>query len=138
MSKRDKIKELYFDYKYKQIEIAKELNVSNKYISRILIQDSRYKTEKEERKKFSKQKHEQKTKEYIANKRKNRNIDIVYEYMRCQHNQASFELSGSKNNINNRAFRKWNASAYKYNPQTQSYHLIKNLTATHDVPKIIR
>ena len=138
MSNKDKIKHLYFDCKYKQIEIAKELNISTKYISKILLQDSRYIEEKQRRKNISNKKHTQKTKEYIKAKRKMRYIDMEYEYMRHQHDQATFELSGGKNNINNRAFRKWNTSAYKYNLKTKSYHLVKGLTATYDVPKIIR
>lgn len=138
MLKQDKIKELYFDYQYKQIEIAKELNVSTKYISKVLISDNRYKDEKEKRKNISREMHKQKTKEYIRNNRKNQGIDIEYEYMKHQHNQDSFELSSGKNVINNRAFRKWNASAYKYDSKTKSYHLVKNITTSYDIPRIIR
>ena len=58
--------------------------------------------------------------------------------MKHQHNQDFYELSSGKNLINNRAFKKWNASAYKYNQKTKSYHLIKNITTSCDVPKIIR
>lgn len=138
MLKQDIIKELYFDYQYKQIEIARKLNVSTKYISKVLIKDSRYKDEKERRKDISQKRHRQKTKEYIKNKRKSRSIDTEYEYMKHQHDQDIFELSGNKNNINNRAFRKWNASAYKYNHKTKNYHLVKDITASYDVPKIIK
>lgn len=138
MLKQDKVKELYFDKKYKQIEIAKELNVSNKYVSKILLKDIRYKKEKENRKKISNEKHKEQTKEYIKNNRKNCNADSQYEYMKYQHNQAVSELSGTKNNINNYAFRKWNSSAYKYNKNKKCYEFDKKLVRSYAIPKYIK
>ena len=42
MKKQDKIKELYFNEKYSQKEIAGILKVSTKYVSKILLLDDRY------------------------------------------------------------------------------------------------
>ena len=47
MEKQEKIKELYFEYKYNQKEISEILGISNKYVSKVLLKDSRYKEEKE-------------------------------------------------------------------------------------------
>lgn len=52
MKKQERIKELYFDEKYSQKEIASMLNLSSQYVSKVLLQDSRYKKEKERRKKY--------------------------------------------------------------------------------------
>ena len=138
MPKQDKIKELYFDCQYKQIEIAKELNVSTKYISKVLISDSRYKDEKERRKLNSKNIHRQKTIDYIKSKRKSKNTDIDYQILKQMHIQASQELSNGRNTISNRAYRDWNKSAYEYNPKNKCYILKKNINAGADVPKIIK
>lgn len=138
MQKKDIIKKLFFDCNYKQIDIAKELDVSTKYISKVLISDNRYKTEKDKRKEISNKRHIEKTKQYIKEKRKTSKIDREYEYMKYQHNQDVFELSGNSNKINNFNFRKWNSSAYKYNSKTKSFHLVRGLNVSQDVPKIIR
>lgn len=135
MNKQEKIKELYFDEKYKQKDIASILNLSRQYISKVLLQDSRYKEEKEKRKELSKQKHTQKTVNYMKNKRKS-NVDIGYEQLKQMHIQASQELSGRKT-MSNRAFRDWNSSIYKYNDKTKSYHLKKGIVTGNDVPKKI-
>lgn len=133
MSKRDKIKELYFDYNYKQIEIAEELNVSTKYISRILISDSRYNKEKQKRKEENKKKNIKFTKAYITEKRKEKN-DIDYLILKSMHEQASRELSGGRKTISNRAFRNWNSSIYRYNEKSKSYVLRRGINAGADVP----
>lgn len=70
MKNHDMIKQLYFKEKYNQTEIANKLNISNKYVSKVLNKDSRYKPEKERRKELSKNKHKKKTIEYIKAKRK--------------------------------------------------------------------
>ena len=127
MNNKEKIKELYFKQKYKQKYIATLLNISNKYVSKVLINDYRYKEEKEQRKKLAKIKHRKDTINYIKNKRKSNRIDIEYENLKQLHMQASIELSDGRKSINNRAFRDWNKSAYKYDAKTKSYHLKKEL-----------
>ena len=72
MKKQDKIKELYFNEKYSQKEIAGILKVSTKYVSKILLLDARYEEEKERRKLLSKQKHKANTINYINRNRKNK------------------------------------------------------------------
>ena len=91
MEKQEKIKELYFECKYNQKEISEILGISNKYVSKVLLKDSRYKEEKEKRKLLSQNRHRQKTIDYIKNKRKS-NINIEYEKLKQMHIQASKEL----------------------------------------------
>ena len=126
MNRQEAIKKLYFECKYNQKEIAETLEISNKYVSKVLLEDSRYKEEKEKRKK---------TIDYIKNKRK-LNMNTEYEKLKQMHIQASRELSGGKN-ISNRAFRNWNSSIYKYNDKTKSYYLKKGIVTGFDVPKKI-
>ena len=47
MNRQEAIKKLYFECKYNQKEIAETLEISNKYVSKVLLEDSRYKEEKE-------------------------------------------------------------------------------------------
>lgn len=137
MNKQEKIKTMYFNEKYKQKEIAEKLNVSNQYVSRTLLNDNRYKTEKEQRKMLSKERHRRRTIDYIKNKRRSKNTDLEYEYLKQIHNQDSQELSLRKT-IGNIAYRNWNSSIYKYNSKTKSYHLKKGIIAGVDVPKKVK
>lgn len=134
----DEILKKYFLGKMKQIDIAKELNVSKYKVSRIVTKDSRYKEEKERRKKLNQRKNREETKEYITTKRKNTKSDTIYEQLKQAHIQASKELSGGRKPINNRAYRDWNASAYRYDKKTRSYKLKKEINAGADVPKTIK
>lgn len=134
MKKQEIIKDLYFNKRNTQKEIAEILGVSAKYVSKILLKDNNYIKEREKRKLESKMKHSQNTIKYINNKRKLKNMDIDYEMVRKSHIEASQELSRRKV-ISNRAFRNWNTSAYKYNYKTKSYILKKDIIAGFDVPK---
>lgn len=134
----DEILKKYFQDKMKQIDIAKELNISKYKVSRVVTKDSRYKGEKERRKESNRKKNREETKEYIANKRQDAKMDIVYEQLRQAHIQASMELSGGRKPISNRAYRDWNTSAYRYDKKTQSYKLKKEINAGADVPKTIK
>lgn len=128
---------LYFKEKFKQKDIASKLNISKYKVSRIVSKDNRYKQEKIERKEKSKAKNKKETIEYIKNKRKTSSSKIDYYFMRAQHNQASRELSGGRKPINDRDYRDWNASIYKYNEKTKSYNLKKGINVGFDVPKKI-
>lgn len=137
MKRQEKIKAMYFYEKYNQKEIAKKLNVSSQYVSKTLLKDKRYKAEKEQRKIISKERHRQRTIDYIKNKRKIKSNDLEYEYLKQLHNQDSQELSLRKT-IGNVTYRNWNSSVYKYNSKTKSYHLKKGIIAGADVPKKVK
>ena len=51
MEKREKIEEMYFMQKMSLTNIAKELNLSVSYVSRLLRQNEKYHDEQEARKK---------------------------------------------------------------------------------------
>lgn len=137
MENKELIIKLYFIDRLTATSIAKELNVSNAYITKIIKQDTRYYEEKEKRKEENKEKHNEKTKKYINLKRKQTSFDVEYALLRQAHEQASRELSGGSKQISNRAFRDWNTSIYKYNEKSKSYVLRKGIIVGADVPKRI-
>ena len=136
MNKKEKIKELFFEKKYKQNEIAEELNTSTQYISKVLQNDSRYIDEKEKRKSKSKDKNRKDTINYMKKKRKS--ICSDYDILKKMHDQASHELSGGRSIISNRAFWEWNKSAYKYNKRKKCYEFDTKLTRSYAVPRYIK
>ena len=136
MERNEIIVELYFINKMKQKDIAEKLNISKYIVSRVLAKDSRYKQEKENRKQEAIKRHNEKKAESVIRKRKNAQND--YAILRNQHIKASLELSGGKKTINNRTFRNWNSSIYRYDKKTKSYKLKSNVATTYDVPKKIK
>lgn len=89
MENKELIIKLYFIDRLTATSIAKELNVSNAYITKIIKQDTRYYEEKEKRKEENKEKHNEKTKKYINLKRKQTSFDVEYALLRQAHEQAS-------------------------------------------------
>lgn len=139
MEKQQKIKDLYFNKNYTQTQIAKELNVSNQYVSKILKKESKYLEVKEQRKQINQRKNIQETKDYNKTKRKNAQFrnsadDLILKNM---HNQASMELSQPKR-LSNMAYRNWNKSAYSYNEKKKRFELKKEIGRSADVPKYIK
>ena len=138
----NKVLDMYFIEKKKQVEIANELNISKYKVSRIVTKDPRYKEEKEYRKIINKKKHIDKTKKYITKtrkeKRKLKSSNNDYAIMKLLHEQASRELSGGRKTMSNKAFRDWNSSAYNYDSKTKSYILRKDINACADVPRKIK
>ncbi len=132
----NKILDMYFKEKMKQIDIATKLGVSKYKVLRVISKDPRSKEEKENRKIENKKKNIEYTKSYMKQKWANREQDNL-AVVKNMHDQAVRELSGAKNHISNRAFRNWNSSIYKYNTRTKSYVLKKDITVGADVPKRI-
>lgn len=132
MNLNEKILDLYYIDKLKQKDIAQKLKISKYKVSRTVSKDERYIKDKESRKQKSKQRHKNKTIQYMKEKRE-RN-EISYLFLKAQHEQDCKELSGGKG-ISNRVYRDWNASAYKYDNRTKSYYLKKGIIAGYDVPK---
>ena len=132
----NKILDMYFKEKMKQIDIATKLGVSKYKVSRVISRDPRSKDEKENRKIENKKKNIEYTKSYMKQKWANREQD-TYAVVNNMHDQAVRELSGAKNHISNRAFRNWNSSIYKYNEGAKFYVLKKGITVGADVTKRI-
>ena len=133
------ILELYFKQKLKQKDIAERLKISKYKVSRTVTKDNRYITEKETRKRKSKEKHREDTKKIVKRQRellkfKQNSDDLILKNM---HNQASAELSQIKR-MTNMAYRNWNTSAYSYNEKKKRFEFKDELGRSHDVPKYIK
>ena len=124
---KEKIIYLYYIEKKLCKDIAIELNISTSTVTRTIKKDSRYNLEKENRKKTNKANHNKEIQKRVDNKRKqmqfkNNNDDLI---LREIHIQDSMELSDRKY-LSNENYRKWNYSAYKYNPSKKRYEFISN------------
>lgn len=118
-------------------EIAKQLDISSAYVTKIIKQDSRYIQEKNFRKSVSKNRRKIAQKEFIEKKREKQRIDDNYSYVQSQHEQATRELSKSSH-LSNESYRKWNYSAYNYNPSKRRFEFNDKLGRSADVPKYIK
>ena len=132
MSNKEKIINLFYNEHLKPVDIALKLGVSNAYVSKVIKKDFRYHEEKNQRKQQNKQKHKEQTIKYMKLKQKS-NRDS-YETLKAQLKQDAEELSYYFA-ISDRSFRKFNASAYKYNAKRKRFEIDKRLTVSIDVPK---
>ena len=136
-NKKDKIIELFFINHLSVKEIADSVGTSSAYITKIIKTDERYVQEKQYRKEKSKEKRKQDKNNFMKNKREQKRIDDNYSFVQAQHYQATRELSKSRH-ITNETYRKWNSSAYKYNPLKKRYEFDEKLGRASDIPKYIK
>lgn len=136
-NKKDKIIELFFINHLSVKEIADSIGTSSAYITKIIKTDERYVMEKQYRKEKSKEKRKQDKNNFMKNKREQKRIDDNYSFVQAQHYQATKELSKSRH-ITNETYRKWNSSAYKYNPLKKRYEFDEKLGRASDIPKYIK
>lgn len=137
MNHTTQILNLYYIQHKKIIEIQKILNISSPYISKIIKKDYRYENEKNNRKKLSIEKRKKNQRNFIKNKREIQKYCDNYLLVQAQHIQASKELS-KKSHLTNENYRKWNYSAYNYNPSKKRYEFDDKLGRSFDVPKYIK
>lgn len=139
MNKKEQIIFLYFENKLNTIEIASKLNVSKQYVSKVVRTDKRHHEETLKRKKENRLKQIERNKQCIKNKRKRDYENRMNAILELQHNQATCELSGRKT-INNRAFRNWNTSIYRFNYKTKEYQIKKEFInkTSYAIPKKIK
>ena len=122
MQKKEEILYLYYEKKKKSVFISKEINVSASYITKVIKNDPRYMEEKEIRKKTNKINRNKKKVIWNKIKREKMRKERLDGIMEMQHIQASIELSGRKT-INNRAFRNWNSSIYRFYDGAKEYRV---------------
>ena len=136
MSKENIINLFYIEH-LKVKEIAEKEHISSAYVTKVIKKDERYLEEKEYRKNRAKDKRKVAQNNFIKNKRDIKRIEDNYCLVLLQHEQASREMSKSKH-LSNESYRKWNYSAYKYNPSKRRYEFDSNLGRSADVPKYIK
>ena len=128
---------MYYTEHLKAKEISEIVNTSSAYVTKIIKQDTRYIEEKEFRKNILKEKRKISQNKFIKEKRERKRIEDNYCSVQMQHNQASSELSKSRH-LSNESYRKWNNSAYNYNPFKKRYEFDENIGRSYDVPKFIK
>lgn len=134
---KDKIIKYFYEEHMPVKEIASAINTSEAYITKVIKQDKRYSNEKTFRKNIAYEKRKKDQSNFIKNKRERQSLEDNYLAMKAEHNQAVSELSDRKH-LTNENYRKWNYSAYKYNPSKHRYEFDKKLGRSYDVPKYIK
>jgi len=134
---KDDILYLFYIHHLKVKEIAEIKNTSSAYITKVIKQDARYIEEKEYRESISKKKRKIAKNEFAKNKRERKRIEDNYSFVKSQHEQDVRELSKT-GHLSNENYRKWNYSAYKYNPSKRRYEFDCKIGRSYDVPKYIK
>ena len=136
---KDKILILFFDNKMSQKEIAEKLHISKSYVSKIVTEDSRYAEYKNQKISNNKLKHNQAIKEKVKEYRKAIQFSYAVDNLVLKeiHNQDIRELSKAPK-MSNEAYRRWNSSAYKYNPSKNRYEFDEKLCRPNDAPKFVK
>ena len=134
---KENIIDLFYNEHLKVNEIAKKENVSSAYITKVIKLVIRYNHENVNRKGISKEKRKNAQNQFIKNKRENKRIEDNYSFVQEQHKQASKELSKS-GHLSNESYRKFNISAYHYNPSKKRYEFDESLGRSYAVPKYIK
>ena len=136
MSKEMIINLFYIDHLTVK-DISNKVNTSSAYITKVIKQDSRYLEEKLYRKNLSKEKRKIAQNNFIKNKREKMRLKDSYDFVQLQHEQDVRELS-KVSKLSDESFRKWNYSAYKYNPLKKRFEFDEKLGRAADVPKYIK
>ena len=134
---KDKIFEMFYIKHLKVKDIAEREKKTTTNITKVVKTDVRYKTEKAFRKNKSKEKRKLDQNKFNKQKREKQRIEDNYAFVQEQHKEASRELSKSKR-LSDENYRKWNKSAYTYNPSKHRYEFDKTLGRSYDVPKYIK
>lgn len=135
--KKHKIINLFFIKHLSVKEISNIIGTTSAYITKIIKNDNRYLQEKQYRKDKSKKKRKNDKNKFMKKKREQKRIDDNYSIVQSQHIQASIELSKPKK-LTDENYRKWNKSAYKYNPSRKRFEFDEQLGRAADVPKYIK
>lgn len=136
MSNKEKILDLYYNQHLKQNEIAKIVDTTTQYVSKVVRTDKRNIEEKEKRKKENSENRKIYLQEYFKTYNRPKKDDNSYEQMIAQQVQDSMELSFSNSNISDYAFVKWNSSAYHTNNKGNLV-IDRKLKVGFDVPKSV-
>ena len=138
MERKKQILDLYFNNHLQQIEISKQLQVSQQYISKTVKKDERYKQEKDYRKSQNAEKRKIYQMEYQKNYIRKKDNDIAFEALQAQLAQDARLLSYRANNLSTYALKKANSSIYEYDKNRNQYVMLKGIKASIDLPKRIR
>ena len=135
METKDDIIEMYYTNHLKQVDIAKFLSVSKQYVSEVIKADSRYKEEKEFRKRLNAEKRIQYLQDYFKTYCRKKKEDITKEELEAIHNQDVMELSYYPE-MSDEQFARNNLSIYHTN-KVGNLVVDSKIIVPSDVPKTI-
>ena len=127
---KEKIIDLFYIEHLQVKEISNIVNTSSAYVTKIIKQDARYSKEKNDRKSKSKENRKISKNKFIKSARENKRFDDNYDIIQVQNIQAAMELY--------KIYRKFNSSAYKYNPSRHRYEFDEKLGRSYAIPKYIK
>lgn len=136
MNKKEQILQMYFEEHKIQEIIAKDVGVSQSYISQVIKNDERYSKEKEKRHNESMNRKAEYNKQYYKTYERPRKDDNSYNQLLALLAKDTLELSYYSGNISDYDFAKWNLSAYHRN-KNGDLVIDRKLNVGSDVPKKI-
>ena len=136
---KNKILNLFFNENLSQKEISIKLNITKGYVSRVVTKDIRYTDFKKKKLEESHKRHNKQ----IQKKVKETREKIKFEHkvddlvLKSIHNQAVAELS-DRPHLSDESYRRWNYSAYHYNPSKKRFEFDETLGRAADVPRFVK
>lgn len=127
---------MFYNQHLKQVEISKKLNVSKSYITKIIKLDNRYSSEKENRKEDNIYNRKIYLYNYQKDYRAKKKEKELENFIKLQHEQASFELS-SKPHISKINLRKSCSSIYNYDYKSNIFYINDNICTSNELPRKI-
>lgn len=136
---KNEILDMFFNKKMKQIDIATKLGIAKSTVSKTVSKDSRFIKEKNRRKANNKINRNKDIQKRVEKNRKKIQFESKSDdlFLKHLHAQDSMELS-KRSHLTNENYRKWNVSAYKYNPSKRRYEFDNTLGRSYDIPKYIK
>lgn len=136
MTKKEQILDLFYNHHLKEVVIARDLYVSQPYVSKVIKANKQYIKEIENRKKQNAEKRKVYLTAYHKNYVRSKNDDHEYQTMKLQH-EIDTRLLSYGNAISDENYKKCNSSAYKYNSKKERYEIDRKLKVSKDIPRYI-
>jgi len=135
-SKKEQILNLFYNYHFKEVQIAEHLAVSQPYVSKVITANELYIEEMKNRHDATKAKRPDYQKEYQKTYKRPKKEDIEYEKMKVQH---IIDVKGDSfgSNLSDEDYWKCNRSAFNYNDKKERFELNRKIKTSNDVPKHI-
>ncbi len=132
---KDKIIDLFFEKHIQAVNIAKELKVSQAYITKVIQKNARYIKEKETRKAENREKNKIQKRESARNRRaKEKEERQEYEKLQKKINKDNEYLS-TKKKKDDLQYAQWNRSIYCYDGNTSDLVLKSDIVTGYNVAK---
>lgn len=127
---------LFYNHHLKEVQIAKQLLVSQPYVSKVIKANTLYIAEMKNRKLENAEKRKLYLAEYQKNYTRSKKEDIIYDAMKLQH-KIDTQVLSYWNAISDLAYWKSNSSIYHFNPKKNRVEIDRKITVSKDIPRYI-